>query len=65
MNFKQLERRGERLGINVGRSNAGWRGEHEDGTVSRYYVNVNGHTVAHDTLKTIEAYLDRYEGKDV
>lgn len=65
MNLKQLERRAERLGINVGRSTAGWRGENEDGSISRYYVNVNGHTSPHDTLKTISDYLDRYEGKDV
>lgn len=63
-NFKQIERRAERLGVNVGRSNGSWRGQREDGTIARWYVNVNGHTSAHDTLATIEAYLDRLEGKD-
>lgn len=36
-NFKQVERRAERLGVSVGLSNAAWRGEHEGRTVSLYY----------------------------
>ncbi len=63
-NLKHLERRADRLGANVGRSNASWRGENPDGTVSRWYVNTNGHTTPCDTLEGVSRVLDRIEGRE-
>ncbi|UIY45819.1 hypothetical protein [Methylobacterium radiotolerans] len=63
-NLKSLERRANRLGVNVGRSNASWRGENEDGTISRWYVNANGYTTPCATLEGVSRVLDRMEGRE-
>lgn len=63
-NLENLERRAARLGVNVGRSNAAWRGENPDGTVSRWYVNTNGQTVPCATLECVAYVLDTIEGSE-
>ena len=62
--LKTLERRANRLGVNVGRSNAAWRGENPDGTVSRWYVNAGGYTTPCHTLEGVSRVVDRMEGRE-